>query len=58
MNLTDFFELVLPSTGHIILAVPNETKGYRHYTFLNLDEAVAMRAQLDAEIARLSERFL
>lgn len=27
-------------------------------TYVNLDEAVAMRAQLDAEIARLSERFL
>jgi hypothetical protein len=27
-------------------------------TYVNLDEAVAMRAMLDAEIARLSERFL
>ena len=28
------------------------------WAYLNLDEAVALRAQLDAEIARLSERFL
>jgi hypothetical protein len=49
MNLTDFFELVLPSTGHIILAVPNETKGYRHYTFLNLDEAVDKAVELNFE---------
>lgn len=27
-------------------------------TYVNLDEAVAMRAQLDAEIAQMSERFL
>ena len=27
-------------------------------TYVDLDEAVALRAQLDAEIARLSERFL
>ena len=28
------------------------------WAYLDLDEAVALRAQLDAEIARLSERFL
>lgn len=28
------------------------------WAYLDLDEAVALRAQLDAEIARVSERFL
>lgn len=28
------------------------------WAYLDLEEAVALRAQLDAEIARLSERFL
>lgn len=28
------------------------------WAYLDMDEAVALRAQLDAEISRLSERFL
>ena len=28
------------------------------WAYLTLDEAIALRAQLDAEISRLSERFL
>ena len=45
MNLTTFFELVLPTTGYLILAEPLETKGYRHHIFE--DEQAAINKAVD-----------
>lgn len=45
MNLPRFFELVLPSTGYIILAEPLPSKGYRHHVFD--DEAAAITKAVD-----------
>ena len=45
MNLTNFFELVLPTTGYIILAEPLESKGYRHHIFS--DEQAAIDKAVD-----------
>lgn len=54
MNATDFLELVLPSTGYIVIAEPIEIAGatntpYRHHTFEDLDAAVDKAVALNFE---------
>ena len=47
MNLTDFFGLVLPTSGYIILAEPLESKGYKHHVFSDVDAAVTKAVDLN-----------
>jgi hypothetical protein len=46
MNLTDFFALVLPTSGHIIIAEQLE-KGYKHHITDVLDTAVTTAVDLN-----------
>ena len=46
MNITDFFALVLPASGHIVIAEQLE-KGYRHFTTEALDTAVQKAVDLN-----------
>lgn len=48
MNLSDFFGLVLPSVGYIILAEPL-TKGYKHHLFEDEQAAIDKAVELNFE---------
>lgn len=47
MNLSDFFGLVLPTSGYIILAEPLESKGYKHHLFSDPDDAALKAVDLN-----------